>query len=59
MKMTKKILKKQQGAHQCAACGMDYRDEAYASKCKRWCAKHKSCNLEIVKHALMTSGGKK
>jgi len=57
--MIKKILKKQRGVYQCVACGMAYDDEVYASQCERWCAKHKSCNLEIVKHALMTSGGKK
>lgn len=38
--------------YQCEACGMRYADRAWAEKCKAWCREHKSCNLEIVEHAV-------
>ena len=36
----------------CMKCGWLYRDEKMARKCEAWCKKHKSCNLEIAKHAI-------
>lgn len=34
----------------CAECGYEYNDKNWAVKCQKWCAKHNSCNLEIIKH---------
>lgn len=35
----------------CPECGLAYREKAWAQKCQAWCREHKSCNLEIIKHA--------
>lgn len=37
---------------QCPECGLAYREKEWAQKCEAWCRKHKSCNLEIIKHAI-------
>lgn len=36
----------------CPECGMSYKDAEWAKKCAAWCKEHKSCNLEIIKHAV-------
>lgn len=36
----------------CEACGMKYEDPEWAEKCNDWCKKNKSCNLEIIEHAV-------
>lgn len=36
----------------CIECGLKYKEKSTAKKCSRWCAKHKSCNLEIIRHAV-------
>jgi hypothetical protein len=36
----------------CEKCGFKYEDKSWAEKCEAWCKEHKSCNLEIVKHAV-------
>ncbi len=36
----------------CKECGMAYADAQLAEKCEAWCKKNKSCNLEIIKHAI-------
>ncbi len=36
----------------CSECGLSYADKEWAQKCQAWCREHKSCNLEIIKHAL-------
>lgn len=38
--------------YQCPECGLKYKEKEWAEKCERWCKKHKSCNLEITKHAV-------
>ncbi len=38
--------------YKCLRCGWLYRDRLIADKCEAWCKKHKSCNLEIAKHAI-------
>lgn len=39
-------------AYQCGECGFWYKDEETSEKCQAWCKKHKSCNLEIIKHSI-------
>lgn len=34
----------------CAECGYEYEEKEWAQKCQKWCAEHKSCNIEIIKH---------
>jgi uncharacterized protein YcsI (UPF0317 family) len=36
----------------CEKCGWLYKDGKMAERCEGWCEKHKSCNLNIVKHAI-------
>jgi len=38
--------------YNCLECGLKYREKKWAEKCEEWCKEHKSCNLEITKHAL-------
>jgi predicted Zn-ribbon and HTH transcriptional regulator len=42
--------------YECQECGMKYRDKELAEKCRAWCAKHKSCNLDIIKFAVEEEG---
>lgn len=36
----------------CEECNFAYLDEELARKCQAYCNEHKSCNLEITKHAV-------
>ena len=36
----------------CPECNLSYEDAEWAKKCATWCREHKSCNLEITKHAI-------
>lgn len=38
--------------YRCPVCGMHYHDEATAEKCEAWCTEHKSCNIDIIAHAV-------
>jgi len=44
-------MKKMGDLYECQECHLLYHDEHWAKKCEEWCIKHKSCNLEITKHA--------
>lgn len=39
--------------YRCAECGLRYREKDMAERCQAWCAEHKSCNLEIIRHAVV------
>ncbi len=45
-------MKKQNKIYICKECRFRYYDGALARKYEEWCKKHKSCNLEITKHAI-------
>jgi hypothetical protein len=49
MKRGSKILKK---VFICPECNLSYKDAKWAKKCAAWCKERKSCNLEIIKHAV-------
>lgn len=36
----------------CEDCRMAYPDQETAQKCEDWCKEFKSCNLDIIKHAI-------
>ena len=38
--------------HRCPECGLEYEEKEWADKCEAWCKEHKSCNIEITKHAV-------
>ena len=50
--MTEETNFKGRIVYKCMKCGWLYKDEDLAKKCEKWCKKHKSCNLEIAKHAI-------
>lgn len=39
-------------SYRCEACGMKYAAKEWAQMCEAWCTEHKSCNLDIIAHAL-------
>lgn len=41
--------------YQCEECGLKYEDKKIAEKCQAWCREHKSCNLDLIKHAVKDS----
>lgn len=41
--------------YQCEECKLWYREKEIAQKCQAWCKEHKSCNLEIIKHAIRSN----
>lgn len=41
-----------QKLYKCPECGLEYEDKQWADKCQAWCSQYKSCNLEIIKHAI-------
>jgi len=45
-------LKHQEKEIACPECGISYKEAEWAKKCTVWCKEHKSCNLEIIKHAV-------
>lgn len=58
--MTKIIIQGNRELYQCEECGLKYADDStssitgkeWAEKCEAWCKEHKSCNLEIIEHAV-------
>ena len=45
----------------CRQCGFAYDKQEWAKRCEEWCLKHKSCNIDIIKHAVnkKNAGSKK
>ncbi|RMD65745.1 hypothetical protein D6817_05490 [Candidatus Pacearchaeota archaeon] len=37
---------------QCEECGFHYETRDLAEKCEAWCKEHRSCSMEITKHAV-------
>jgi hypothetical protein len=56
-KMVKVIQKGEKDLYQCEECGFKYEEREWAEKCQAWCGEHKSCNLEIIEHAVENNGG--
>ncbi len=52
--MVKIIEKNNKSLCQCEECGLLYTDQETAERCETWCAEHKSCNLDIIKHAVQS-----
>ncbi|MHB9156263.1 MAG: hypothetical protein ACYC5N_11365 [Endomicrobiales bacterium] len=50
--MVKEIKANGTRLFQCGECGLKYRRREWAEKCEQWCGKHKSCHLELIKHAV-------
>jgi hypothetical protein len=61
LKIKNKIIKqtKKQGKtfYQCEECKLVYKSKEWAKKCEDWCKENKSCNIEIIKHAVKMKGG--
>ena len=50
--ISKVFRKNEKELYQCEECGLFYLDKKIAEECQKWCAQHKSCNIEIIKHAV-------
>jgi len=50
--MVKVIKKGGAEYYKCEECGLFYADKETAKRCQSWCSEHKSCNLDIIKHAI-------
>jgi lipopolysaccharide biosynthesis regulator YciM len=50
--MVKVLIEENKKLYQCEECGFKYTEKEWAEKCEAWCKEHKSCNLEIIKHAI-------
>lgn len=50
-----KVTGNNQNLYQCEECGFKYEKEELAKQCEAWCKETKSCNLEIIKHAVEDS----
>jgi hypothetical protein len=55
--MTNVIQKSGNTYHQCGECKFVYAKKALAEQCEAWCKEHKTCNIEITKHAVNIAGG--
>ena len=52
----KRLFRKQETSqHVCSECGLAYKEEEWMKKCEAWCKEHKSCNLDIISHAMKNS----
>ena len=51
--MVRETKIKKNKVHLCEQCATIYKDKELAKKCEDWCKKHSSCNLEIIKKAIM------
>lgn len=52
--MVKKENLEGKTVYKCEECGFYYKTKSLAEKCETFCKKHKSCSLEITKHAIKT-----
>lgn len=50
--MVKEIKKNKTIYFECEECRLLYKEKVCATKCQEWCSKNKSCNLNIIKHAI-------
>ncbi|QOJ79030.1 hypothetical protein IG193_00755 [Infirmifilum lucidum] len=46
------VVKEVGGLWVCEYCGLKYESRELAESCEAWCRRHRSCNLEIAKHAV-------
>ena len=46
------MVREEDGLFVCEKCGFKYDSAELAEKCEDFCAKNKSCSLEITKHAV-------
>lgn len=46
------MVKKKSNSYECSECGLKYGEKKWAEKCEVWCKETKSCNIDIIKHAI-------
>ena len=46
------MVRRVNGTWVCEECGLRYKNKMWAERCEKWCKEHKSCNLEITRHAV-------
>ncbi|MBI5332244.1 MAG: hypothetical protein HZB65_01600 [Candidatus Aenigmarchaeota archaeon] len=37
----------------CRECGFIYKENKWADACEKWCKKNHTCNIDIIKHAIV------
>jgi len=50
--MVKEVVSKGKTYYECEECNMFYKSKDVAQKCENFCRENKSCNIEIIKHAV-------
>jgi len=58
-KMVREVEKNGKTYFMCEACDMYYGTRELAQKCEDFCNEYKSCNTELMKHAVTFDGEKK
>ena len=53
IRITKEEFKNSKKYFICEECGFAYNEKDWADKCENWCKEHKSCNIDITKHAVV------
>lgn len=43
---------KNHAVYKCLECGLLYKEKKWRDQCYDWCREHKSCNIEIIEHAI-------
>ena len=51
--MVKEIEHNAKTYYQCEACNMYYEEKEIAQKCEDFCNKFKSCDTELISHAVI------
>ena len=39
-------------SYRCPECHLRYKEKKWAEECEAWCKEHRTCNLEIIRHAI-------
>lgn len=55
--MVKVMRQEDRELYQCEECGFRYAEKEWAERCEAWCREHKSCNLQIIAHAVTEEAG--
>lgn len=50
--MVKEEMREGKKVYLCELCDFAYEDKGWAERCEAWCDRYKSCNLDIIQHAI-------
>jgi len=52
-------MRKKETFFTCGECGLAYQEKNWAQACEEFCRAHKSCSLEIIRHAVKRTADEK